>query len=49
MNIMTLLGVIVNRIKYPAWCQFDDNSKSEYEEDYSSYREELASLFVNIA
>lgn len=46
----TLLGVIIQRIKYPNWCTFQENNLlSEHEEDYIAYREELVTLFTSLA
>lgn len=37
-------------MKYPDWCTFEEgNTLSEHEEDYIAYREELATIFTNIA
>jgi hypothetical protein len=49
--------VIIKRVKYPDWYNYDaeDNGEGqggdlhEYEEDYTIYRDEIAALFTNIA
>ncbi|CDW81505.1 exportin-t [Stylonychia lemnae] len=44
-----LLRIIIKRVKYPEFCNFEGNDQSEYEEDYHHYREEISTVFMNLA
>ena len=49
MAMQKILEIVVKRIKYPSWYQYDEGNATEFEEEYRLYREELATLFQNLA
>jgi hypothetical protein len=48
--LMEIFRVTILRLQYPVWYQFKEEDKSDFEEDYYRYREEMVTnLFTNIA